>query len=116
MNKPEPSEDLGSVIASRVVEGTDPDGARYDIHVFIGKPVRSTKTRHDRFDCRIEIVGKGRRKQMKLGGSDSVQALLYALAIAPVRLRAMYGKELDLDWIGDPFPYGFCWPSSGKDA
>ena len=88
-------EDVGNVIAERELELAD----GRTVQVVIGQPQLFPEG--GSFYCPIRITGIGKEKIMRVGGVDSVQALVLALQAIDAHLFASLGApDGILNWLG----------------
>ncbi len=88
-------EDVGEIIAKRELDLAD----GRTVQVVIGKPQRFPDG-HD-FYCPIQITGLGKEIIIRIGGVDSVQALVLALhAISSTLYTSDAARAGMLTWLG----------------
>lgn len=94
-------ENIGEIIASRLLHIVDEDGNKRPVSVFIGKPQPS----HDSsgYECAYQIIGIGNQETHTGYGRDSIQALKAAMILLGATLNHL-NDELGgrLAWNGGP--------------
>jgi hypothetical protein len=115
--------ELGETIAERRVAFEAADGARQDVDIRLGRPVRDGQGEHERWMCPFQIAGLGSHVVRGMFGVDSLQALLHAVHTIPVELAAsvrhtggrllsfgepdttlLFGCRMAIEHAGDVYP------------
>jgi hypothetical protein len=97
--KGEKAEQLGDVIAERVLDGVGEDGSAREIVVRIGRP-RPDPEPGGGWGCPTQILGIGQDEVLVAFGYDAVQALQLAFQMIGARL-AYPTEAVDLTWLGE---------------
>ena len=80
--------DLDDVIAERTL-ALRTAGAEADVRVRLGRPRPDPASAHGDWLCPVEIHGPARRRGLVAHGVDSFQALLLAVQMLNIELRAL---------------------------
>ena len=80
-------DELGEIIATRVLQLLDDAGNRRPVTVLIGKPQPSRGG--SGYGCAFQIIGAGAQTTCVGHGSDSIQALRTAMILAGANLRQL---------------------------
>ena len=93
------AEDLGEMIAERVLDGVGEDGVARQVVVRIGKP-RPDPAPGGGWGCPTQIVGLGQDDVLVAFGYDAVQSLQLAFEMIGARL-ASPPEPVALTWLGE---------------
>jgi len=77
-------ENLGEIIATRLLHLIDEHGSRRPVSVFIGKPEPEEDS--SGYKCPYQVIGIGSQKTHFAHGHDSIQALQAAMVLAGANL------------------------------
>jgi hypothetical protein len=92
---------LGDIIATRMLHLVDERGHKRPVSVFIGKPEPAEDA--SGYKCPYQVIGIGSQETQLARGTDSIQALQSAIALAGASLRHL-NEEVGggLFWNGGP--------------
>lgn len=93
------AEQLGEMIAERVLDGTGEDGVERQVVVRIGTP-RPDPEPDGGWGCPTQITGIGQDDVLVAYGHDAVQALQLAFEMIGARL-AYPPEPMTLTWLGE---------------
>ncbi len=95
---------ITDVVAEREFQLVNTEGTTKTVRVLFGRP--EPDAAHRTSLCPYQVLGLGKEKLRKIGGADSVQALLLAIEAAAHEIKALVGENT-LRWMDISFyPYG----------
>jgi hypothetical protein len=90
---------IGDIVAQRELEFVD-DAGKESVQVYLGKPVQE---RDGPWFCSYLIKAKSFKKQFRIAGEDSMQALILALKTISIELEVLAKKHNGhFTLFGDP--------------
>ena len=94
-------DNIGEIIATRILHVVDEQGNKRPVSVFIGKPQPATDS--SGYECPYQVIGIGSQKTHLARGIDSIQALQAAMTLVGAHLHHLNGEVGGrLVWNGVP--------------
>jgi hypothetical protein len=105
--------EVGEIIAVRVLTSKDRAGVTHEISISVGKP--QPFPNEETYYCPFQIVGAGRNMIKYAAGVDAVQSLQLVMSMIRANLESLSNElEGPLSWEGgdQDDPFGFPLPAS----
>jgi hypothetical protein len=94
-------DNIGEIIATRILHVVDEQGHKRPVSLFIGKPQPATDS--SGYECPYQVIGIGSQKTHLARGIDSIQALQAAMTLVGAHLHHLNGEVGGrLVWSGGP--------------